>query len=260
MPRLPEPRNIIYGLFALDEPHRIRYIGLTTQGLKTRLTQHLSDGEVRARLPVHLWIKKHGRASIGAIVLATAEDPAELPALEMALIAEHGGDRDELLNRTDGGEGPNGYVYTEEHREKQRQARIGFVNSEETLKRMSKSAFASWQNNEERREKVRKNAPHLNEVRGAAQAALAKLREDPEWERRLQEKRIASLRGNPASMRSMALSRSKLSEAEVLEIRRRADAGEGCVALGKAFDVSPSVASRIALRKSWKHLAEERVE
>lgn len=253
----PEPQNVIYGLFAMAEPDRIRYIGLTTQGLKTRLAQHRSDGDIRARLPVHLWIKKHGRDNIGARVLATAETVAELAALEMRLIAEHGGDRDELLNRTDGGEGPNGYVYTDEHREKQRRARLGYVHSEETKRKMSASALSSWEGNEGRREKARANTQRLEKMREASVAAVAKLREDPEWEAQRLRKQVATLLSRPDSLRSMALAHARFTEAEVLEIRRRSDAGESRSALGREYDTSPSTISGIARRKTWRHLPEE---
>jgi hypothetical protein len=52
-------------------------------------------------------------------------------------------------------------------------------------------------------------------------------------------------------------SSSKLKSEQVLEIRRRAAAGESRVDLGLEFGVTPSNISMIATRRSWRHLPDE---
>lgn len=49
--------------------------------------------------------------------------------------------------------------------------------------------------------------------------------------------------------------RAKLTEAQVVEIRRRRDAGEKIVPLGQEFGVPHTQISAIAHRKSWRHVA-----
>lgn len=47
---------------------------------------------------------------------------------------------------------------------------------------------------------------------------------------------------------------SRLSEEQVLEIRRRSLTGEDGVSLGKAFGITREHAWAVATRKAWKHL------
>jgi hypothetical protein len=47
---------------------------------------------------------------------------------------------------------------------------------------------------------------------------------------------------------------AKLSEADVMEIRRRASLGETGTALGKEFGIGQQQASRLIKGKSWEHL------
>jgi len=47
---------------------------------------------------------------------------------------------------------------------------------------------------------------------------------------------------------------AKLTEEDVLEIRRRRAAGETCAALADAFGVTNSLISNIGNRKRWKHV------
>lgn len=46
----------------------------------------------------------------------------------------------------------------------------------------------------------------------------------------------------------------KLTDVEVLDIRRRAAAGEGAVALGRAFSVNRGTIHRITSRRGWVHI------
>lgn len=60
--------------------------------------------------------------------------------------------------------------------------------------------------------------------------------------------------GFTRQVRGSEVGNSKLTEADVLEIRLRAAAGEGGGNLARAFGISPGQASHIINRKSWKHL------
>ena len=52
--------------------------------------------------------------------------------------------------------------------------------------------------------------------------------------------------------------RCRLTEAQVYEIRRRADAGESATQLGKDFGIGQSHAHHIGSRRLWRHLPEVR--
>ncbi len=58
-----------------------------------------------------------------------------------------------LVNLTDGGEGPSGYIATEEHRRKNRESHKGRVFSEETIKRMSETHKGKKDSEETRKKK-----------------------------------------------------------------------------------------------------------
>ena len=57
--------------------------------------------------------------------------------------------------------------------------------------------------------------------------------------------------------RGVAAGKSKLAPAQVYEIRRRYDAGEGSFVIAKDFGITGQSVGAIGLRKSWKHLPEE---
>lgn len=55
--------------------------------------------------------------------------------------------------------------------------------------------------------------------------------------------------------RGVEHSRAKLTEDQVREIRRRADAGEGCMALSREFGIDGTTASSLIRRLTWKHVS-----
>lgn len=50
---------------------------------------------------------------------------------------------------------------------------------------------------------------------------------------------------------------SKLSAAQVIEIRARRAAGESCTAIAKSIGVSKGTVSKVALGQAWRHVIEE---
>lgn len=92
----------IYGLrceCGCDKP-QIRYVGLTTQPLSTRLTNHRGMARFGARTPVYNWIRKHGPENIRIDPLKVTT-PDAMDSDEIEMIASTPG----LLNISPGGEG-----------------------------------------------------------------------------------------------------------------------------------------------------------
>ena len=79
-------------------------------------------------------IKKYGRKNI---LVGTMEcsDEATAFELEKGLIKRFRAMGYKLTNMTNGGEGMSGYVYTDEHREKQRKASTGRKQSKESIEK-----------------------------------------------------------------------------------------------------------------------------
>lgn len=107
----------IYGLKRIGD-ETIRYIGRTSAGCKTRLRQHKSDAK-KLRLPVHRWIVKHG-FQIEIVLLETVPVGGDWALAEQEWIAGYRVEEN-LLNISDGGEGPNGYKPTGDHLRKLRE-------------------------------------------------------------------------------------------------------------------------------------------
>jgi hypothetical protein len=74
---------------------------------------------------------------------------------------------------------------------------------------------------------------------------------DMHWTRRMPE-RIN--RGPRMPFPGESNHNAKLTEAAVIEIRRRRSAGESLASLAKEYSVSMSLISHVALRRNWKHI------
>lgn len=92
----------IYGLHCVcgcDDPG-IRYIGLTTQRLSTRLTNHRGMSRYGIKTPVYNWMRKHGETNTRIRELEIT-DSDNMDAREIHWIDKTEG----LLNISPGGEG-----------------------------------------------------------------------------------------------------------------------------------------------------------
>ena len=92
----------------------------------------------------------------------------EAKDLEIELIAKHGRldlGEGHLLNRTDGGEGINGYIFSEETKRKMSEAQKGRIVTEEHRKNLSEALKGRTHSEEHRRKmsEVRKGRTHSEE-------------------------------------------------------------------------------------------------
>lgn len=90
-----EPPNVIYGLFHVDEPDRIRYVGQTTKTARRRYKNHCNtaireDGSKDYRVPVHRWMRKHGVQKIEYTILQEVPRVEDLDDAETAWIEKLG--------------------------------------------------------------------------------------------------------------------------------------------------------------------------
>lgn len=115
-----EPKNVIYGLYALDDPERrIRYVGQAKNGIRERFAGHRSCARRDNPAPVYRWMRKHGVENIEAVILDCAGAADQLDDLEIRWISKLGTYRGEFgLNMTTGGEGAHGLVISDEVRAK----------------------------------------------------------------------------------------------------------------------------------------------
>lgn len=107
MNSVPEPKNVIYGLYCVcaecerDRPGEIRYVGQTSAGVVKRFRTHLHDAKRGAPWAVCRWIYKHGYSNICYQVLEEVSIRSDLTTRENHWIAT----LDTLVR--DGGHGLN---------------------------------------------------------------------------------------------------------------------------------------------------------
>lgn len=141
---------VIYGLHTDD--NIIRYVGLTSKGVRGRLISHRRDyGQDRnAHLPIYRWMKKVGIDNVHITQLDKSDSLEELQKKEIDLISYYRKNSElELLNISDGGyTGMLGKKHTEQAKENMRiaQARwdhsksmLGKKHSDESKKKMSEA-------------------------------------------------------------------------------------------------------------------------
>lgn len=119
----------------------VRYVGKTSHSLENRLQQHLIYARIpeRKRRYVSDWLLSLDKKGLIPTIsqLEQIEDCCweDREKYWIKYFREQG---NKLCNLTDGGESFDGYQYTEELREIRRQARLGWVPSEETRSKISR--------------------------------------------------------------------------------------------------------------------------
>jgi hypothetical protein len=106
MATLPEPQNVVYGLYDARTPDRIRYVGMTTRGLSQRLKYHRlhANYTANAKWPVNRWKRKIGDNLAGR-VLVICDSRETAWAVEIDYIAAYKGIGQADLNIHPGGSG-----------------------------------------------------------------------------------------------------------------------------------------------------------
>lgn len=173
------PGGWLYGVYHVQEPHRLRYAGITTVSIKSRSHGHWSNAKIDRPGkthygPIRSWLKKHlyNREDVVFRELAYFDTVDELKKAEITLIAESRKVGECDLNLTDGGEGGNGWRHTEESKRKLSEAFSGEKNpmygrdrkelmayalsfkgpvTEEMKENLSEKMTAWWDENPERR-------------------------------------------------------------------------------------------------------------
>lgn len=108
--------GVIYGIRLVDsDPYR--YVGLTTKSAEGRFREHSKQAAAGKKTPFYDWLRKVTvQAAIVDVLEEVRTTMADLGAAEIRWIAEFRALGVPLLNLTDGGLGPQGYVWTDEQR------------------------------------------------------------------------------------------------------------------------------------------------
>lgn len=112
------------------------YIG-QTNNIKRRVRKHKNDSRIYNTI-LYRSIRKYGIDSFRVDVLCICDDKQELDEMEFHYIRQYKSRQFEVgYNLTDGGEGTNGYITTDEHKENISKALKGVVHSNEHNKKIS---------------------------------------------------------------------------------------------------------------------------
>ncbi len=113
-----------------------KYVGQTSGSLDDRWAQHCSEANTRCLTPLHKAIKKYGHDKFTREVVGFAANRELLNALEKFFVAYIFTKVPRGYNLTDGGDGTDGVVRSDEYKQKMSKSLKGRVFSKETRLRM----------------------------------------------------------------------------------------------------------------------------
>ena len=145
--------QMVYGyIYKIEFPNGKVYIGLTKRTLRQRKAEHKWDAKNGNPRYVYNAIRKYNMAdTLELIVIDTAETRDELCRKETEQIERHQSCNKEYgYNGTRGGEGTNGYKYTEEQKQKMSDARKKQWEDPKARQRASDAAKEQWEDPEVR--------------------------------------------------------------------------------------------------------------
>ena len=113
----PEVVGVVYGI-RLRHAVDIRYVGITTKGVRRRFSQHLRNAADGRKTPFYDWLRKYDSTEVTVDVLEVITgDLVGLGKAEQLWISNLRHSGHPLLNLSDGGLGPTGVVWTDAQRD-----------------------------------------------------------------------------------------------------------------------------------------------
>jgi hypothetical protein len=202
-----------------------RYVGQTRRALDVRRRAHIATVKATPHLWLSRWVAsvlRRGGEPL-CLLLESTSFPDERERFWIAHYREAGC---KLTNLTDGGGGALGCPASDEARAKMSARAIGRRHSEAAKAKMSEKATG----------------------RRHSDAARAKMSQSKTGMKRQPFRRV------DPSKRGAGNPKAKLTEAQVIEIRRRYDSGEPRRAVARDYGITRNTARLIALRQLWSHV------
>ena len=129
-------------IYKIVFPNGKHYIGLTTTSLEQRTKEHKTTAKSGDAKCIYNAIRKYGMVdTLELIEIDTADTVEELCEKEIGYIIEYNSYymNENGYNMTYGGEGTNGYVYTEEDRQKMSERQKKRFENPEVIKKQSEA-------------------------------------------------------------------------------------------------------------------------
>lgn len=233
------------------------YIGLTTQTLTKRISQHKSyANNNKCNILFHKAIKKYGFVNFSWEIIDNDEDFKSLKEKEKYWIEFYnsyvGLDNHNGYNLTIGGEGRAGFKVSDKTREKMRKGRVGIKVSNATKERMSESKKGINNSNSKLNVEKAKEIMKLLDDGMKVKDVQKKYNISPKTVYDIRNTRSwcgYSLGGE--CIEDINMRNSKLILEEAKEIVRLYDDGMTIKELMNLFNVSQSTISRIKNTRKW---------
>jgi len=198
-----------YGsIYKISFPNGKHYIGLNTTSLEQRTKQHKQSAKSGSSKYLYNSIRKYNMVdNLELIEIDTADTKDELCEKEIQYIQEYNSYymNGNGYNMTYGGEGVNGYVYTEEDRQQISEAqKTRYKNNPDAGKEQSERLRRHYENNPEARQQIseaQKTRFEKPEARQKMSEAQKTRFDNPEARRKISEAQIARLKDNPEARR-----------------------------------------------------------
>jgi len=210
------------------------YIGLTKRTIEARFQTHIYEHKRRNNI-LYNAMRKHGVDNFYVEKIDGAETLDEAKSLEVYWInyykSNHCRYPNNGYNMTDGGEGFDGYVMTDDVRQKISESNKGKVHPEESIQKMRESKKGHVVNEETRRKisetKKKQNKKHTDEFKQYLRELNIGRTHTDEVKRQISESKLGKKR-SPETIKKMSESRKgqkawnkgvKMSEQEKHQIR-----------------------------------------
>lgn len=163
--------QIPYGyIYKIEFPNGKHYIGLTTTSLKIRQSQHKKCAKGNDTQYLYNALRKYKIVDTFELIeIDTADSKEELCEKEMGYILMYNSfDREYGYNMTLGGEGVNGWVPSQEQRERAREKTIQYFEKLGAREKHSEALKTYFEEHPETREKMRESTiKYFRETLGA---------------------------------------------------------------------------------------------
>jgi hypothetical protein len=146
-------------IYKIVFPNGKHYIGLTTTSLEQRTKEHKNSSKNGDAKCIYNAIRKYGMVdTLELIEIDTADTIEELCEKEIGYIIEYNSYymNENGYNMTYGGEGTNGYVYTEEDRQKNRERRKKYFEENPDAGKQHSEKLKKYFENPEARAQMKK--------------------------------------------------------------------------------------------------------
>jgi len=205
-------------IYKIVFPNGKHYIGLTTTSLEQRTKEHKISSKNGDAKCIYNAIRKYGMVdTLELIEIDTADTIEELCEKEIGYIIEYNSYymNKNGYNMTYGGEGTNGYVYTEEDRQKMSEAHKKYYeehpDAREQISEISKKQFENPEAREQMRKIKKKYHEDNPDARKEQGEKLKKYYENPDA-RKEQSEKLKKYFENPDAIKKCSEAQKKRFE------------------------------------------------